>query len=72
MKSYKITYWDSEAEGTSIIESINSIDIEEAANAIKEQLLDNGIDTGEVQIEEFREITNPLDKLITNLQRLGF
>lgn len=72
MKSYKISYWDRDGEGTTIIESKNPIDVEEAAAAIKEQLLENGIDTGEVQVEEFREITNPVDGFIANLQRLGF
>ena len=72
MKFYKIKYCDREGEGTTIIESTNHVDVEEAANAIREQLLENQIDAGEVQVEEFREITNPVDRLITNLQRLGF
>lgn len=72
MKSYKISYWDREGQGTTIIESIHPVDVEEAANAVKEQLSENGIDTGEVQVEEFREIINPVDQFITNLQRLGF
>lgn len=71
MKSYRIKYWDSQAQGTTIIESPQAIDVEQAATAIREQLLANEIDTGEVQVEEFREITNPLDRLITNFQRLG-
>lgn len=74
MKAYKIKYWDREGQGTTIIESSDSqpIEIEEAAAAIKEYLLEKGIDTGEVQIEEFREIQNPFDRLVTNFQRLGF
>ncbi|HYX19057.1 MAG TPA: hypothetical protein VE944_32845 [Nostoc sp.] len=72
MKSYKISYWDREGEGITIIESTTPVDVEEAASAIREQLLENGIDAGEVQVEEFREIKNPVDRLITNFQRLGF
>lgn len=74
MKAYKIKCWDSEGQGTTIIESsdLHPIEIEEAAKAIREHLLENGFDTGEVQVEEFREIKNPIDKLITDFQRLGF
>lgn len=72
MKSYKFTYWDRGGGGTTIVESPNSIDVEEAVSAIKEQLLENGIEIEEMQVDEFREITNPIDKFIVNLERLGF
>jgi hypothetical protein len=70
MKTYKIKYWDREGEGTTLIHSSKPIDVEEAA-AVEEQLLANSIDVGQIQVEVFREVTNPLDLLVANIQRLG-
>ncbi|WP_375497085.1 hypothetical protein [uncultured Nostoc sp.] len=72
MTTYKIKYWDNEGQGTTLIDSPIELDADEAANLIQEQLLENGIKTSTVQVEEFREVKNPLDLLVANIQRLGF
>ncbi|PHJ56040.1 hypothetical protein VF14_31020 [Nostoc linckia z18] len=72
MKTYKIKYWDNEGQGTTLIDSSEKLDADEAANLVQEQLRENGIDTSPVQVEEFREVKNPLDMLVANIQRLGF
>ncbi|MCG6138469.1 MAG: hypothetical protein MET45_28245 [Nostoc sp. LLA-1] len=69
MKNYKVKYWDCEGEGTTIINSPDSLTADDAATLINEQLKANEIDTTDVQIEIFREIKNPLDNLVANIQR---
>ncbi|MEJ1930806.1 hypothetical protein WDZ92_11140 [Nostoc sp. NIES-2111] len=72
MRIYKISYWDAEGSGTTLIESGKEVDVEEAASAVQEQLIENGIETTPVVVEEFREVTNnPLAIFIANVQRLG-
>lgn len=73
MKSYKFSYWLSGGRGgLAIVEASNSINVEQLVNAIKKNFLERGIDVGEIQVEEFREITNPIDKFIINLEISGF
>ncbi|MBN3907669.1 MAG: hypothetical protein HWQ35_14245 [Nostoc sp. NMS1] len=71
MTIYKIKYWDNEGQGTTLIDSPSQVDVEEAASLVQEQLQENGINTSPVQVEEFREVRNPLDLLVANIQRLG-
>ena len=71
MKTYKIQYWDTEGEGTTLIESPYPMNVEEASEAIQEQLLANGIDAGLVQVETFREVKNVFDRTVANIQRYG-
>ncbi|MBN3927748.1 hypothetical protein [Nostoc sp. NMS4] len=71
MKTYKIQYWDTDGEGTTLIESPHPINVEEASEAIQEQLLANGIDAGTVQVETFREVKNVFDRVVANIQRYG-
>ena len=72
MKTYKIKYWDNEGQGTTLIDSPGELGADEAANLIQEHLQQNGIETSTVQVEVFREVQNPLDLLVANIQRLGF
>ncbi|MDF5736778.1 MULTISPECIES: hypothetical protein [unclassified Nostoc] len=72
MTTYKIKYWDNEGQGTTLINSPGELEADKAANLIQEQLQENGIETSTVQVEVFREIKNPLDLLVANIQRLGF
>lgn len=72
MNIYKIKYWDDLGEGTTLIESPNKLDVEDAANALQEQLVENGIETSPVQVEEFEDVTNkPFARFVANIQRLG-
>ncbi|MEH2074608.1 MAG: hypothetical protein V7K57_09480 [Nostoc sp.] len=71
MTTYKIQYWDRDGKGTTLIDSPDAIDVEQAAELIQEQLLANGIDTGTVQVETFREVENVFDRAIANIQRHG-
>lgn len=71
MKTYKIKYWDNGGEGTTLIDSPSELNADEAANLLQENLQENGIETSPVQVEVFREVQNPLDLLVANIQRLG-
>lgn len=71
MRSYKIKYWDALGGGTTIIESLEPMGVEEAVQLIREQLLYNDIEATPIQVEVFEEITNPIGLLITNFQRLA-
>ncbi|MDZ8136307.1 MAG: hypothetical protein RM049_13525 [Nostoc sp. DedQUE04] len=71
MITYKIQYWDKDGGGTTLIKSPDPLDVEEASELIQEQLLANDISTSPVQVETFREVKNPFDHAVANLQRYG-
>lgn len=62
-KVYKISYHDDECEAETLIHSSHEVTRLEAKELLQEQLKENRIDAGEVVIDFYEEITNPILKL---------
>lgn len=71
MPNYLVRYADQDGKGMTSMQSPYPINAEDAAQVLVEQLRENNMLPDWIQIDEFKEIVNPIDWLRSEVGRWG-